>query len=188
MNHKQVVPSVVVQCPAITKPLCGAVLSFMNRNHCPCGDCAALKRIMADPPNAAMQLSFSQATMVMHGLRTGAANCDYALGFAEHLCQLLGTAIGLSQEHGAILHQLEQSHAYTREQIRYDRLRLWFACAFSAMGIPANERGTKLMNEARRLLTEKNEFPVNDPQHFRFDPALRNRVDTLADWLAKQIV
>ncbi len=188
MNHNQVVRSVMVQCPAITKDLASRVIGFMNRNHCACSDCAALKRMMADPPLVAIDLSFAQANTVLHALRTCAQKSDYALGFADHLCRLIGLAIERANEPSSILHQLEQGHAYTREQVRFDRLRLWFAREFTSMGIDQNERFTKLMNEARRLLTEKNEFPVTDEFGFHFDQRLRNRVATLADWLTKQIV
>jgi hypothetical protein len=188
MNHKQVLRSVVVHCPAMTKHLGSAVIGFMKRNHCACTDCKELKRKMGDPPLVAFPLSFAQATIVLHGLRCNAANCDYALGFADHLCQLLGLAIERSNEPPSVLHQLEQAHAYTREQVRYDRLRLWFAREFNAHGSMSGERFRLLMNEARILLTERDEFPVTDEHGFRFDTALRNRVATLADWLAKQIV
>lgn len=188
MNHKQVVRSVSVQCPAIAKDLASRVIGFMNRNHCACADCSSLKRLLADPPLITTDMSFAQANTVLQGLRTLASTSDYALGFADHLCHLIGQAIARSNEPAAVLHQLEQAHAYTREQVRYDRLRLWFAREFTALGVEQNERFTKLMNEARRLLTEKDEFPVNDECGFRFDAQLRNRVATLADWLAKQIV
>jgi hypothetical protein len=188
MNHKQVLRSVVVQCPAIPKQLGAAVIGFMNRNHCACADCGDLKRKMGDPPLVAFPLSFAQATTILQGLRINAANCDYALGFADHLCQLLGQAIEQSNEPPSVLHQLEQAHAHTREQVRFDRLRLWFAREFNAHGSTSGERFRRLMNEVCRLLTEKDEFPVTDEHGFRFDRTLRNRVATLADWLAKQIV
>lgn len=187
MNHKQVLNGVVVQCPAIPKELAAYVYGFMNRNTCLCADCGTLKRIMRDPPLTTIAISFAQATTILHALRISGSRSDYCLGYCEHLCHLLGQGIIASNETGRTLFELEAAHAHTRELIRMDRLRLWFAREFTELDVEG-ERFERLMNEVRILLGRDNgEFAVVSENGFHFDTALRNRVRTLANWLNTQI-
>ena len=188
MNHKYVIKSMRVQVPGMTKRQGHSVITFMKAHPCACLECHALYGIMRHPPLTDFYVGFASASVILQAMRL--ERCDFGLDIACRICQSVGDAIATCDEFSYVLHNLEQSHAFTREQIRCARIQFWFKRYWMNLGIEPGilpgDRLSRLVEEAR-LLIVSNEFPILDEAGFVFDRVLAARIEMLADWIATQV-
>lgn len=184
MLHKHPLRNISVRVPGLSQQIGDLVIGFINRNPCACVECEALKRKMRNAPITEFSIGITAATTIMQALRL--QRSDYCLELAGRICHEAGIAITSATVCSRVLHKLEQGQAYTREQIRMERLRFWFTREWINAGIEPGDRFSRLVDEARLLLAS-NEFPVLDEAGFAFDQALRARIATLAHWMSTQI-
>jgi hypothetical protein len=184
MLHSSQLQKIVVTMPGMTKQLGKCVIEFMHQHSCQCSACRALLKLMRDPPVAEFCVSFTSANQVLQALRT--QRNDYSLEIAMRICNAIGYSIEQCTLPSNVLHQLEQAHAFTREQLRADRIRHCFERLFLSVGIEPGDRFSRLV-DAVRLEIYSNSFPILDESGFHFDNHLRVKIAAMAENLMQNI-